>query len=99
MRSATQIDGISASDLQEMLTSSVRAGLQRFKEELERENKELNDPERLLNPTEVCELLGISKPTLWNWVKAGKLIAYAVGQKRFYKYAEVLKALEKQNTK
>ena len=97
MRSATQIDGISASDLQEMLTSSVRAGLQRFKQELEQEKKDQDNPERLLNPKEVCELLGISIPTLHNWRNKGILIAYGTQQKRFYKYSEVLKALEKQN--
>ncbi len=99
MRSATQIDGISASDLQEMLTSSVRAGLQRFKQELEQEKKEEENPDRLMNPKEVCELLGISMPTLHNWKNAGRLTSYGAGQKRYYKYSEVLKALQVQNRK
>lgn len=93
----TQITEISASDLQEMVVSSVRFGLQKFKQELETEQKNQDDPDRLLNPSEVCDLLKISKPTLHNYLNAGRLISYGVGQKRYFRYSEVLKALEKQS--
>lgn len=95
----TQITEISASDLQEMVVSSVRFGLQKFKQELETTKQQEENPERLLNPKEVCELLGISMPTLHNWKGKGILTSYGAGQKRYYKYSEVLKALQVQNRK
>ncbi len=95
----TQITEINASDLEQMLTSSVRAGLQKFKQELEQEKKEDENPDKLMNITEVCDFLKISKPTLHNYLNSGKLISYGVGQKRYFRYSEVLNALEKQNRK
>ena len=44
--------------------------------------------------TEVCQVLGISKMTLWRWVKAGKIKAYPIGQEVLFE-KKVIDALRK----
>lgn len=51
-------------------------------------------PEEILNRDQVCNLLNITKSTLWSWTKSNKLKVYGIGVKRYYKRSEVLAALE-----
>jgi putative molybdopterin biosynthesis protein len=53
----------------------------------------------LLTVNQVCEILHISKLTLYRWVKRGKLKASKVGQKLLIEQAEVQKLLEEGKTK
>lgn len=47
----------------------------------------------LLSRVETCEILKINKTTLWNWTKKGKLIAYGIGNRVYYKRGEVMNAM------
>lgn len=51
--------------------------------------------ERMLSPAETCKLFqpAISKVTLHNWTKEGRLRDYRIGGRVFYKYSEVISSL------
>ena len=47
------------------------------------------EPTVYLTRTEVAEMLSINLSTLHNWVKAGKLKSYSIGNRVYFKRAEV----------
>lgn len=49
--------------------------------------------EKIMTRNEVCELLNITKSTLWKRTKTGKLQSYGQGRRVYYKRSEVLKSL------
>ena len=52
--------------------------------------------ERLLSPEETCKLFNptISKVTLHNWERQGRLKKYRMGGRVFFKYSEIMSGLE-----
>jgi len=59
--------------------------------------KQENDlAERLLSPEETCKLFHpqISKVTLHNWERQGRLQKYRMGGRVFYKYSEILAGMD-----
>jgi excisionase family DNA binding protein len=52
-----------------------------------------NDSNTLLSADETCELLQIKRTTLWKWSKNGRLISYGLGNRVYYKKAEVLNSI------
>ena len=85
---------IKASDLIEAnkkLVEDVRLSLeQKIRDEHE---------EKYLSSEEVCEMLDVSKPTLWRWEKMEYLIPLRVGGKVRYKLSEVRQILKTNNKK
>lgn len=56
--------------------------------------REQEENERLLTSKEVCDILGISRPTLDSWVRRGFLAkAYGSERKIYYKKGEVMETL------
>lgn len=51
-------------------------------------------PERFLSRNEVCELLGISKPTLWKKTKDGEIKSQNINRRVFYAESEVKRFME-----
>ena len=51
-------------------------------------------PERFLSRDEVCNLLGISKPTLWKKTASGEIKASKIGRKVTYAESEVKRFME-----
>lgn len=51
-------------------------------------------PERFLSRDEVCQLVGISKPTLWKKTKDGEIKATKVGRRVTYAESEVKRFME-----
>jgi len=90
-----QIQDLSADQLKEMVSGAVKSELSSFRAELSQQNEK----DKLLSPDEVCELLGISKVSVWAWTKSGKLTAYGIGAKRWYKEKEILNHSLKQQNK
>ena len=77
-----ELKGIISNSIQEVIKkSSVK------------EKKE----EELLTRDEASNLLKINLSTLWRWTKDGKLNAYGIGNRVFYKKDELLKSLIKIN--
>lgn len=59
---------------------------------LEKKTEQPQGKEVLTN-NEACEFLGVARPTLWRWEKAGKIKSYGIEGKRFYKRTELMEAL------
>ncbi len=72
---------VSPAQLTEVVRAAVRAELEAA---AEREK-----PKKLLSRDEVCELLGISKPTLWQKTKSGEINATHIGRRVLYSQEEV----------
>lgn len=51
-------------------------------------------PERYLSRSEVCNLLGISKPTLWKKTRDGEIKATTIGRRVTYAESEVKRFME-----
>lgn len=51
-------------------------------------------PEELLTRQETCEFLKINSSTLWEWTNKGKVKAYGISNRRYYKRSELLNSLE-----
>lgn len=52
-----------------------------------------NEPEELMTRNEVADYLKISTTTLWHWTNKGRLIAYGIGARVYYKRSEIEKSL------
>ena len=51
----------------------------------------------LLSKQQVSKLLGISLSTLWRWTRDGKLNAYGIENRVYYKKEDIITALKKIN--
>ena len=55
------------------------------------------DSKELLTRQEVSEYLSINLSTLWSYTRSGKLKAYSIGNRVYYKKSEIDQALIKIN--
>lgn len=85
MTSQIILNGTTPEALADLIDSRLEARLKDFKKP--------EDPERLLTRDEVCELLSIDQSTLWHWTNKGKVRAYGIGHRRYYKRSEILESL------
>ena len=60
-------------------------------------NNSITQPtdQELLTREETCKLLKVDSSTLWRWTNKGKVKAYGIGNRRFYKKEELLESLVK----
>ncbi|WP_034917817.1 helix-turn-helix domain-containing protein [Gillisia sp. CAL575] len=77
----------------EQIVELIKSGLEsQFKEVITLINsKKAND--ELLTREETCEFLKIDSSTLWNWTKKGKVKAYGISSRRYYKRSELFESL------
>jgi excisionase family DNA binding protein len=79
-------DVLSKEELQDLIGKSL--------EEVIKNNSQNNPPDQeLLTREEACKLLKVDSSTLWRWTNQGKITAYGIGSKRFYKKEELLSSL------
>jgi hypothetical protein len=76
--------------LAELIDEKVKISLSALKDELL--NKNSND--ELLTRAQACEFLQIEQTTLYHWTNSCKLVAYGIGNRRYYKRSELLEALQ-----
>ena len=81
---------LSVEQLQQLIGTSVKNGILELQKELQ--NK--NETEDLLTREETCKFLKIDSSTLWAWTNKGKVIAYGIGARRYYKRSELLECLK-----
>jgi len=79
---------LSPADLQDLIKDAVRLEFESFKNRLAE-----SEPDVLMTRSETCEFLKINPTTLWNWTKSGKVIAYGIGNRVYYKKHEIIKKL------
>lgn len=73
------------SSISERVTASV----------LKAVNTQHNDTSNeLLTREQTCEFLQIDSSTLWHWTNKGKVTAYGIGNRRYFKKAELLESLK-----
>lgn len=75
--------------LVDLITQGVKIQLQELKKNLNSE--QANDD--LLTREETCKFLSIDSSTLWAWTNKGKVKAYGIGSRRYYKRTELLECL------
>lgn len=84
------LQSLDKNELSNIISQSIREELTII---LAKSSKNNND--ELLTRTEVCELLKIDASTLWHWTNKGKVNAYGIANRRYYKKSEILQALSK----
>jgi ferredoxin-fold anticodon binding domain-containing protein len=84
-----QIENISVDELTEIIAEKL---VDKLEKRIATLISKQND-EELLTRTETVELLKINLTTLWNWTKKGKITAYGIGNRVYYKRGEIMKAL------
>ncbi|MEN8858226.1 MAG: helix-turn-helix domain-containing protein [Flavobacteriaceae bacterium] len=89
MNKSIIIQNVSPEKLTELIKDGVKSLLTDFKKE-----NSIHDPNELLTRTETCEYLQIDSSTLWHWTKKGKVKAYGIGNRRYYKKSELLQSLK-----
>ncbi len=87
------IENISFDELVEVIVEKVLNGLE------ERKNKlySLSQQEEILTREKITQYLKISKTSLWKYTKSGRLKAYGLGNRVYYKKKEVDEALMRIN--
>ena len=85
-------DVLSKEELEDLIGKSL--------EEVIKNNPFNHSPDQeLLTREEACMLLKVDSSTLWRWTNQGKIIAYGIGSKGFYKKEELLESLIQLKTK
>jgi uncharacterized HAD superfamily protein len=80
---------MSIEDLQNLLDSSISNSLKKLIEE--KYKKDIS--EELMSREETCQFLKIDSSTLWHWTNKGKVTAYGIGARRYYKRSDLLESL------
>jgi len=83
------LQNLSPERLTELIKEGVKSQLDDFKETLQTHN-----PDELLTRIQTCKFLQIDSSTLWAWTNKGKVLAYGIGNRRYYKKAELLESLK-----
>lgn len=54
---------------------------------------EQKEEEELLTREEACDFLKINPSTLWDWTNKGRVKAFGLGSRRYYKRSQLLESL------
>ena len=82
------LENLDAESLKELIKDGIKSQLEDFKETLNTQN-----PDELLTRDQTCTFLQINSTTLWHWTNKGKVKAYGIGNRRYYKKSELLESL------
>lgn len=86
---AILLETLTVEQLQQLIGTSVKNGIL----ELQKQLQEKDNSEELLTREETCQFLKIDSSTLWAWTNNGKVKAYGIGARRYYKRSELLECL------
>ena len=86
---AILLETLTVEQLQQLIGTSVRNGIQEFQKQLQAKD----NSEELLSRDETCSFLKIDSSTLWAWTNNGKVKAYGIGARRYYKRSELMECL------
>jgi hypothetical protein len=89
LNNAILLQELSIEQLQLLIGSSVKDGIQQFQKEI----KSTENSEELLSREQACKFLHIDSSTLWAWTNAGKLKAFGIGSRRYYKKSLIMESL------
>ena len=83
------LQNLTVEQLQQLIGTSVRNGIL----ELQKELQTKDNSEELMTREETCQFLKIDSSTLWAWTNNGKVKAYGIGARRYYKKTEIMECL------
>lgn len=86
---AILLQTLTVEQLQQLIGTSVRNGII----ELQKEIQTKDNSEKLMTREETCQFLKIDSSTLWAWTNNGKVKAYGIGARRYYKKTEIMECL------
>jgi hypothetical protein len=86
---AILLESLTIEQLQQLIGTSIKKGISELHKELETKNYN----EELLTREETCQFLKIDSSTLWSWSNRGKVKAYGISGRRYYKKSELLQSL------
>ena len=86
---AILLQNLTVEQLQQLIGTSVRNGIL----ELQKELQTKDNSEELMTRDETCKFLKIDSSTLWAWTNNGKVKAYGIGARRYYKKTEIMECL------
>ncbi len=86
---AILLQNLTVEQLQQLIGTSVRNGII----ELQKELQTKDNSEELMTREETCQFLKIDSSTLWAWTNNGKVKAYGIGARRYYKKSEIMECL------
>jgi len=89
MNSTIQLIQITPDELENRIFDRVNAEFLNLKKEFQPK-----EPTEFLTRNEVKDLLKIDLSTVYNWTKRGKLRAYGIGNRVYYKRSEVEAAIQ-----
>src|SRR5680860_1611640 len=81
--------GTTSEKLVDLFDKKLRRQFEAFKKDLS--NQHSND--ELLTRDQTCQFLQINSSTLWAWTNKGKVKAYGIANRRYYKRSELLQCL------
>ena len=88
-RELVQIEDISVEELTEIIAEKL---VDKLEKRIATLISKQND-EELLTRTETAKILKVELTTLWSWTKKGKITAYGIGNRVYYKRGEIMKSL------
>ena len=86
---AILLQTLTVEQLQQLIGTSVRNGIL----ELQKEIQTKDNSEELMTREETCQFLKVDSSTLWAWTNNGKVKAYGIGARRYYKKSEIMDCL------
>lgn len=86
---AILLQNLTVEQLQQLIGTSVQSGII----ELQKEIQTKDNSYELMTREETCKFLKIDSSTLWAWTNNGKVKAYGIGARRYYKKNEILECL------
>lgn len=86
---AILLQNLTVEQLQQLIGTSVQSGII----ELQKEIQTKGNSDELMTREETYKFLKIDSSTLWAWTNKGKVKAYGIGAKRYYKKNEILECL------
>lgn len=89
MKNSILLETLSVEQLQHLIGTSLKEGIQ----ELQKELQSKDNSEELMTREETCQFLKIDSSTLWAWTNAKKVVAYGIGARRYYKRSELMECL------
>ena len=89
MTTSILVQNVSPDDLKDLIKEGIKSQLDDFVKELQ-----VHNPDELLTREQTCEFLQIDSSTLYHWTNKGKVTAYGIGGRRYFKKAEILENLK-----
>jgi excisionase family DNA binding protein len=91
MNNQLLLTSITFDELKTVISESISTELQKFRPSTELDKSD----QELIKIDDVAKMLNVSKVTIFNWKKSGKIPFYRIASQIFFKKSEVLDSLKK----